>query len=145
MRNIIWQLQDLKQYICDLFNPKQKWLTKQIPRAWQDKPELIRDVLFNCIVHFVEEENGLDPHGVDWSEELKNGHVTQEYVDHNNEILDSITRCYNWIKTDRPRLEKIFNENSGGTARAVAAANALERGDSATCRRIVHIYEYLWT
>ena len=39
------------------FKPKQKWLTETIPNSWKDKPELIRDILFECIIHFIEEEN----------------------------------------------------------------------------------------
>ena len=64
---------DLKYKISAFFNPRQKWLTKKIPRTYCDKPELIRDILFNCLENFVSED-GEDCFNVadwEWSEEKK--------------------------------------------------------------------------
>ena len=36
--------------------PKNAWARKVVPNLWCDKPELIQDFLFACIIDFVEKE-----------------------------------------------------------------------------------------
>lgn len=43
------------QITCRLF-PRQRWLTKQIPRTWCDKTGLIPLVLYSAVIHLVEAE-----------------------------------------------------------------------------------------
>jgi len=42
--------------LCYWLNPRQKWLTKEIPNHWSDKTYLIPKILTTCLIHFVEEE-----------------------------------------------------------------------------------------
>ncbi len=96
---------DLKYQISAWFNPRQKWLTKSIPNTWCDKTSLIPHLLFECLVHYIEKEEGLQDQ-MDWSEDLKAGHVSQEYID-TLKTRDTLLRSvYNYIKTERPMLEK---------------------------------------
>lgn len=95
---------DLKYQISAWFNPRQKWLTETIPNTWCDKTTLIPHLLFECLIHYVEKEKGLQDQ-IDWSEDLKAGYVSQEYVnDHQNR--DALLRAvYNYVKTERLELE----------------------------------------
>ena len=95
---------DLKYQISASFNPRQKWLTKSIPNTWCDKTTLIPHLLFECLIHYVEKEEGLQDQ-TDWSEDLKNGYVTQEYID-NLKTRDELLRAvYNYVKTERLVIE----------------------------------------
>lgn len=40
--------------------PRQRWLTKKIPRTWADKDTLIEITLIECLRNYVEGEKGLD-------------------------------------------------------------------------------------
>jgi len=101
---------DLRYQIKSWFNPRQKWLTKDIPNTWCDKVTLIPHLLFSCLVHFVEEEKGLQDE-YDWSDDIAKGYVTQQYVDKNNKIYSDLRKVYNYIKTERPILEKQHNDS----------------------------------
>jgi hypothetical protein len=95
---------DLKYQISASFNPRQKWLTKSIPNTWCDKTTLIPHLLFECLIHYVEKEGGLQDQ-TDWSEDLKGGYVTQEYID-NLKTRDELLRAvYNYVKTERLVIE----------------------------------------
>lgn len=50
---------DLYWKLHNLFFPKQRWLTKQIPRAYTDTADILRICIFGCLRNFVECEDGL--------------------------------------------------------------------------------------
>lgn len=85
-----WQY-NVKWAICNFFNPKQKWLTKKISNSWQDKVELMRTLLFEMVVHFVEKEMEI----VDW--DATEGH---------QQVAAELREVYKYIKEERPALEK---------------------------------------
>jgi len=89
----------------------QAWLRKEIAYEWEDKVSLIPKIMFACLVHFVEVEDGLSQLGVDWTEDLKQGHVTQEYIDTRNAVYESLHYAYNYVKTERPQLEKQLDDS----------------------------------
>lgn len=100
----------LKDDIEAWFNPRQKWLTRAIPNTWCDKTTLIPQLLFECLVHYVEEEKGLQDQ-LDWTSDLKDGHVTQDYIDTIYKRDAALRSAYNYIKFERPELQK-QHENS---------------------------------
>lgn len=101
---------DIKYKIDAFFNPRQKWLTKTIPNTWCDKTSLIPHLLFTCLVHYVEKEEGLrDEH--DYTQDLEKGYVSQEYVDSVLTTDRELREVYNYIKTERPDLNNQL-ENS---------------------------------
>lgn len=67
-------------------NPRQKWLIKKIPNHWEDKDVLIELVLEECLIHFIEEENGFS---------LLNPGVIEDFKE-----------AYEYVKTGRAKLEK---------------------------------------
>jgi len=95
--------------ICAWFNPRQKWLTKHIKNTWQDKPELIKDILFACLVHYVEQEKGIQDPTI-YDDDLKAGYISREYYDSVVDLNTELQDVYNYIKTERPLLEKAADE-----------------------------------
>ena len=91
MNYYYYRFLDIKRTIRDFFFPRQKWLTKTIPNSWKDKTELIEDLLFECIKHYVESERCFEV--IDW-----NYHETRK------ETEKFIKECYVWITQDRKKL-----------------------------------------
>lgn len=85
------------EQISSRLRPRQKWLTDKIERTWQDKTYLIPELLFACIIHFVEEEGAFEK--VDW-----------EHNDVFQKVKGEIEKCYNWAKHERPELKKEMDE-----------------------------------
>ena len=99
--SIQWKI---RSWISELIWPRQKWLTKKIPRSWCDKVELMREVMFEMIVHFVEEE--MDIVSWDYDDDVAAGYVTQEQSDEKKKLAYEIRKLYHYIKHVRPALEK---------------------------------------
>jgi hypothetical protein len=79
--------------VSTFFNPRQKWLTKQIPNTWCDKTTLIPQLNFAMIVHFVDVEKCFENTVYDDSPE----HI---------KFASELKECYNFIKVVLPELEK---------------------------------------
>ena len=97
---VLWA--DIKYF----FNPRQKWLTKKIPNHWCDKDELIRIVIFECLVDFVDGEKCFEV--ICWGEneeDLKHyGENWQQVVQEKQEEKTKIIKCYNYITKQRSQL-----------------------------------------
>jgi hypothetical protein len=109
-----WFWRSLWYDISAFFNPRQKWLIDKIPNHWWDKDAIIETVLFECVVDYVEKEKGIACFRTDWSDDLKKGYVSQDYVDKVRRDEDSILAAYKYIKEERPKLvEQIeqFDDN----------------------------------
>lgn len=102
---------NLRDKISTFFFPRQRWLTKAIPRTWCDKTELIPLLLFTCLIDFVEKEKGTEQLHVDWTEDLEKGYVTQEYVDSVNRIYSELEEAYRYAKTGRKELLDALNKS----------------------------------
>lgn len=90
------------------FNPRQKWLTKKIPNTWCDKTELIPLILFEILTDFVENEDGLESI---WGERyLNDPHVSEEYRQQREPIRKELEEIYEYIKNERPLLQKQLDE-----------------------------------
>lgn len=76
---------------CRLW-PRQRWLTRQIPREWEDKSELVRTLLYALVINLVEEERCFEV--TDWA---ASGLVEQEV---------QLRTVYIWAKTGRAIMEK---------------------------------------
>lgn len=88
------KLNRLHDWISNESNPRQRWLTKQIPKGWSDKTYLIQLINFAMVVDFIEGEKALDV--TDW--EASSAGADQ----FSKELKD----CYDYIKIRRPQLEK---------------------------------------
>ena len=158
-----YRILQIKQWICDLFAPKQKWLTKKIPRCWSDKPELIRDILFECLVNYIEEEKAFDNLDWDWSDEVEAGHISQKEADANNKAREELEWAYIYIKCDRPRkkayendlLDKAFEgvdlrfdtipkQQEAILDESIKTENYMREHDQKALNIIIKHYERLW-
>lgn len=157
--NRFWR-HDVYYGFTSYFNPRQKWLTKEIPNTWCDKVELIPRLLFACLVDFVNSEKGLSQLDIDWTEELEKGHVSQDYVDNVIKVYTELAHVYNYIKIERPALEKqhdvsyppyplpdnmknmtydqLYGENN-------RLEKLIEEKDQWAMHKIVEYRQYLWT
>ena len=122
---------DVRYRISAFFNPRQKWLTKTIPNTWCDKVTLIPHLLFACLTHYVEDEKGLQDH-TDWTEDLEKGYISQEYVDSVKNTDNELREVYNYIKTERPELEK-QHENSYPTPSSKAINDIFVKEEDGNC------------
>lgn len=75
---------------------------KNVPKHWCDKVELIPIVLFEILVHFVEQE--MDYVAWDWQSEVDAGNTSQEQADRVKTSEAEIRMVYNYIKFTRPDL-----------------------------------------
>lgn len=132
--------------------PRQRWLTKQIPRDWRDKTSLIPDILYAMVVHFVEQERCFEV--TDWK---GSGHEEQEA---------KLREIYAWIKAGRAQAEKeadlpwipeelnlnamsgktsFFRDDKGDFAAYCAATDAIEAKDTEYLIWICINRNLLWT
>jgi hypothetical protein len=71
-----------EQITCRI-NPRQRWFTKQIPRTWTEKEELIELCLYAAIIHFVEGEDCFNTTTID------------------EPLASELRAVYDWAKTGR--------------------------------------------
>lgn len=140
--------------IKTFFNPRQKWLIKKIPNHWMDKDGLIELVLFECLIHYVEQEVGLQDK-LDWDEELKNGFISEEYVANVKSIDGRLREAYDYVKYERPKLQKALDDSypefdaKGTYEELYGETNRLEQEicskDTKAMQTIVELRQYMWT
>jgi hypothetical protein len=147
------------------FNPRQKWLTKKIPNHWCDKVELIRIVLFECLVNFVDGEKCFEV--LCWGEDKEDhkyyGENWQQIVKEKQEEKAKILKCYDYITKQRPqlsidlnkaypkfdiddlfriKLKQSYQETYGEVIRI---EELIEKLDNETLSTILELRERLWT
>jgi hypothetical protein len=105
-KKVQWKLECLRYDINAFFRPRQKWLTKTIPRKWKDKPELIRDIMFTILVNYMEDEGGDSFFEDKMRDEVKLGYVSEEYFSSLCKRMRLLKEVYIYIKKERPQLEK---------------------------------------
>ena len=145
------------------FNPRQKWLTKKIPNHWCDKVELIRIVLFESLVHYVDGEKCFEV--LAWEEEDFKG-VSLNWktlLNEKQERKAKILKCYDYITKQRPQLSadlsKAFPEFDiddlfrihispnylESYGEAIRIEELIEKLDNETLSTILELRERLWT
>ena len=100
---------ELKYKVQCFFYPKQEWLTNVIPDTFCDKVELIPQMLFKCLEHYVEVERKVKwvhDIGYNWEEEVKLKFVSQAYADEQMKIDKELMKAYTWIKSGRNKIDK---------------------------------------
>lgn len=102
---------DVYWKICAFFKPRQRWLTRVIPNTYCDKVELVPRLLFAVLVDFVESEDGLSQLDIDWSKEIADGHVTQNYVDDIKHTYGELRDAYRYVKYERDKLQAAHDDS----------------------------------
>jgi len=83
--------------ISSRLNPRNKWLTKQIPRTWQDKDHILEICVLEALKHYVEGEKCF---------EVLSTKGPPEQVKYLREVLEN----YEAVKYKLPALEKQLEE-----------------------------------
>ena len=102
-----------KQVSCRIF-PRQRWLTKQIPRTWVDNDHLLETVLYASIIHFVD-ESGEDCFG-------------QTVIE--GDFAKQLREVYDWAKTGRPAAAKEIEDAMPEFSAYVFTNKGIEMTDS---------------
>lgn len=87
-RHIRWAIYDRYSRIRDFIFPRNRWASKVIPNHWSDKTYLIPKFLFAAIVHFIEDEKGVEK--------------TVWKIKKEKELME----VYDWVKTGRAQLQE---------------------------------------
>lgn len=137
LKVIWWRIGWKWQALCDVINPKNKWLTKIIPNHYVENDQLIQLVLFKILVSYVEVEKGLTH--FEWT--VSDGELNYK---------EMIENCYQNITVTIPDAEaKLKNMSIGNTFDEIElysnADDALAKLRQYTCETIVQIMGVLWT
>lgn len=109
--SMAWKLERLKYRIQWFFGPARPNLIKSVGRHYRDLPEIMRDFNFECIIEYVEGEEGLK-HAKLQLRKPRKGSNEHEIEWHNSTIKENrefyygLKKCYQYIKTERPKLVK---------------------------------------
>jgi hypothetical protein len=133
---------DLYWKIRAFFIPQQRWLTGVIPRTYCDKVELVPRVLFAILVDFVEKEKGLSQLDMNWSKEVVDGHVTQNYVDDIHTTYGELRDAYNYVKYERDKLQHAHDNSYPSLLPGVTSMFAPAREGSNTRRMLTCEEQY---
>lgn len=115
------------------------WAAAVIPKTYRDKDEIIRRVLFEALVRYVEDEDNLDEgRCVDYySVELQCNYVTLDEVNKRIAWRQELYDAYLYIKEGRAKLEADLDWN--------ISIVRVEELDQKTMETIVKYNSYLWT
>lgn len=123
------------RWFGDIVNPKQRWLTKQIPRYWVDKCDLIPEMLFAAVIHFVQEEDGLtllarqiEAPGID-------GKIDPQRSEEYSRVESDIRAAYEWALS----RDKLFSTASFEKELVYRETDILQM------ESIVRHHRHLWT
>jgi len=97
----------MKEFLLKLFFGEQYWLIKAIPKEHADKDLLIEIVLFESLIHFVENEDNLQ-HGRDiayYVNDMQCGYFDMNDVQKRIEWRQALYDTYNYLKHERKQLE----------------------------------------
>lgn len=162
--SFFWE--DLLYRIQCFFNPKQKWLTKKIPKTWCDKVELLKLTCFESIVHFVEGENAFEV--IDWEgsshdhkvakKELQTAYdIVKVQIPLVNQELDlhwearktsSIFDNFEKIEKDGEifyKTKEMLEEEKIWTKQLVDLSAKLEELEQTACEIIIKNRNFMWT
>lgn len=124
--HVMYPIEKFYDSILDHLNPQQKWLTKQIPKSWSDKTALIPDLVFACMIDFVESENGIEHRSWEGREDTE------------KELKDA----YRWAKM-RKRYERYTWETP--YPRCVFHEELYDKMEQKYLQIIIKHHKFLWT
>lgn len=128
------KIRKIDMFFSNLFFPKQRWL--KVPKEWCDKTELVPNLLFQIIINFVEEEDGLNSRN--WYYECEDGQVIDD-TDKKKEL----ERAYRYAKYVRNKLDK--RSIKAHYKFYIYYSNLMSKCDKHYCHIIVKNLDFLWT
>ena len=128
------------------WKPNQRWIKQHVEyKQWCEKPELIPQLLFACVINYVE------PQGEDCFNT-----ICWESTPEHSEVEKGLRECYEYIKTGRAELQKegddaltVASGTQGPYEEVYGEHNRLEKLLDDTDEKyliwIVQNRGYLWT
>ena len=96
--------------IRDYFFSRQKWLTKQIPKNWQDKDTLFETIIFACIIHFIEEEKCFEV--TDWEGSGEDhARVARELRQYYKDIKETLPKLQKQLSAEFDKVPDLLDKN----------------------------------
>lgn len=120
----------VKDKIDEWLFPRQKWLLKKIPNHWVDKDYLIMELIFESIIHYVEEEKCFEV--IEWNSD-----------EEHKLVKEKIEKIYRWAKLRikvQSRLEDYSNFYFYRLYESI-----LYRYDKHFAKEAIDICGHLWT
>lgn len=114
------------------FFPRNRWVTRVVPRRWCDKTELIPEILFAAIIDFVEGEKALETIFWKKDQEDKIREIYRWAKEGRQAMKEKISNAYPDISVDDlmnkngPQTKKSFEELYGKVSRLEAKFEAIE-------------------
>ncbi len=106
---ISYEIKNLWYGIRNFFNPRQRWLTKQIPNSWVDKDWLWELCILEGIKHYVEKDDGLGDSEI-WRCYYVRNQADPEYPQHQKDFDKEMYQMYDLITIRLPELEEQLEE-----------------------------------
>jgi len=147
--------------IHDFLLPKQRWLTRQIPKSYTDVDDLITLCLHACLRKFVEEEDGLLNLHAQINSQIDTDEMSDEANAERQEryrvAVIELSDAYNWLNERDAFMSACLSagaeaEQYTDDSKRRAALTAYARGCEEYERReqvhlesIVRHYSLLWT
>lgn len=144
-----YHIKNCYYFLRDCLSPRQKWLTKDIPNYWSDKPVLIPQLLIKCLIHFVEEEKCFA--NTDYNVYTDDGEDTGKLNQFAEELLAHYKIAKNTLPELRAQIEKEFvkvSDQSPGAKTVDELYNLEDDYDELESLLLVWIVEnrnQLWT
>lgn len=144
-----WQKQ-----IESRLRPRQRWLTKQIPRTWVDPDYIIETCTFAALIYFWEEDAGEATIRYQYEADYTGEYGTtsaesEKRVAEYKVIYDRLKAAYDWAKVGRLAEEAAHEKMSvGGSAKInawVAKENYIIDQNTFYLKEIIELRKYMWT
>jgi len=146
--SIQFDLRELKWKVYNYFRSSQHWLIKKIPRTYQDKVDLIPLILFEILIDFVENEEGLVSLNHGHTEDIDLGYITAKLVAKRVERYEELLAAYHFAKVERPLMEaELIKKSYSGydVKEYFKYEQLLHQKENDAMMTIVKYSRYLWT
>ena len=145
--SIKFDLREYKWKIYNYFRSSQHWLIKKIPRSYQDKVELVPLILFEILIDFVENENGLEDLDYDYTDDIAAGYVNAEQIAESKTRNEELLAAYNFARFEKQLMEaEITRKSHSFDARGfLDCQEIMNQKEQEAMMTIVKYSRYLWT
>lgn len=134
-----------KHIICRL-NPRQKWLTKIIPRTFSDIDYLMEETVFKCLINFWEHDDGEGVLRYQWEcVDLKDEgfeHMIEQYNERKQVYL-CMKEAYDHAKKRENLTKHLYTINNPKTY--IKFKDHLKESDTRHLLNIIRYRKYLWS
>ena len=144
--------------VSSRIKPRQRWLTKQIPRTWLDADSVIELCVFESLIYWWTQDGGEEMSRFQF--ENDDEFCTEERKNERKEVYDRLLAAYNWATSGRKNAmadyENLLNTFSRSDfldrkfdRELFNEINRLEtkciESDTFYLKEIIELRKYMWT